>query len=170
MSNIKTIVVAIITSVVVLGVAIVGARLVGNQSADVLGASGGITRYPNGGIAARYLKVTTSANTASAGTDGTFSIGGGTEIDLFKCATATWNPGNLEAASSTISSTSTAITVSGATTGDPCVASLTSATSTLMAVSCHITGSDTATVEIQNLRETAHDAPSGTAKACIISQ
>ena len=169
MSTLKTVVVAVITSVVVLGIAIVGARLVGNQSADgALGASGGITRYPNGGIAARYLKLTTSAGTASAGTDGTFSVGGGTEIDLYNCATATWNPGSI-ATSTLAAATSTDIALSGAVLGDVCIASLTSATTTAAQLTCAVTATGTSTIQLVNISETAVDYATGTARTCIVS-
>ena len=50
-----------------------------NKSADSLGALG-ITRMPNSGMAMRYLTISTTAGTASAGTDGALSVGGTASI------------------------------------------------------------------------------------------
>ena len=169
MNTFKAIAVAAITTIVCLGAVFFVARLVGNQSADnALGAVLGITRYPNSGIAARYLKVSTTAGTASAGTDGTFSIGGGTEIDLYKCATATWNPGSI-ATSTLAAATSTDIALSGAVLGDLCIGSLNSATTTAAQVTCAVTATGTTTIQLVNLSETAVDYATGTARTCIVS-
>ena len=168
MNTFKAIAVAAITTIVVLGAVFFVARLVGNQSADTLGASGGITRFPNGGIAARYLKLTTSANTATAGTAGTFSVGGGTEIDLYRCGTATWNPGSI-ATSTFAQATTTDIAITGAALGDVCIASLTSSTSTLAQLTCAITATATSTIQLVNLGEVALDLASGTARVCVVS-
>jgi len=85
------------------------------------------------------------------------------------CATATFNPGNLT--TSTIgNATTTDIAVTGAVLGDKCIGSLTSATTSAIAVSCQVTGTATTTLEVENLGTTnaAIDLATGTAKVCII--
>lgn len=61
-------------------VVVVGFVLVGNQSGEVFGATVGVTRYPNSGIVARCLNITTSAGTATACTDGSATFTGATSI------------------------------------------------------------------------------------------
>lgn len=73
MKNKLTIALIAVTAVVVV---LVGLKLVGNQSAESFGAAIGITRYPNSGIAARFLNITATAGTATAGTDGSFIASG----------------------------------------------------------------------------------------------
>lgn len=82
-NNLKTVIVAaLVASLITVGVLVIGTKLVGNQSADgqsleqMLGAAVGITRFPNSGIAARCLNITTSAGTATACTDGTVTLTG----------------------------------------------------------------------------------------------
>src|SRR3990167_9490545 len=115
MNNSKTILTSIITSVIVVGVVLLGAWLVGNQSADgTLGALG-ITRFPNSGIAAQYLKLSSTPGTATAGSAGTLTVSGATtlsgtttltgETTLGNCATKTWDPGSI--ATSTLAQATT---------------------------------------------------------------
>ena len=166
-----TIITAICAAFVAAVVVFTGLTLVGNQSVgetvQQFGAALGITRYPNSGLAARYLKITTTAGTATAGTDGSFSIGGGTEITGYKCVTATWNPGSLASSSiDGISATSTDIALTGAVAGDLCDASLTSATSSSALVNCTISGTATGTIQLLNIGSAALDLATGTAKVC----
>jgi len=93
---------------------------------------------------------------------------GGVSRSNVGCATATFNPGSLS--TSTIgNATTTDIALTGAVMGDTCAASLTSATSSALAVSCGITGTATATIEVENLGTTnaAIDPATGTAKVCL---
>lgn len=157
------------TAAIALGVSLVVVGgffwLVGGQSVhDVAGA--GITRYPNSGIVARYLKVST-ATPQTAGTDGTFSIGGGTEIQKYACSSVTWNPGSLTTSTIT-NATSVDLAVSGVVLGDLCHASLDSATSTSLGVGCSIAANGTGTITLSNrgFTNAAIDAATGTAKFC----
>jgi hypothetical protein len=102
--------------------------------------------------------------TNSSGT----SIGSGTVIQKYKCATATWNPPSLGTSSVTLAATTTDILLTGAVAGDLCVGSLTTATTSLAGVSCVITASGTSTIRAVNYSAAALDLDSGTAKVCYI--
>lgn len=161
---ITAIVAAIVASLVVL----IGIRLVGDQSAE-FGASG-ISRYPNSGIAAKYLKVTATPGTATAGSDGGLTIGsGGTEMTKYLCATVSWNPPSVASSGNPLTNaTSTSITLTGAVLGDICKATLSSNTSTLAhSLTCNIQIADTAYATYANLSATAIDNVTGTLKACF---
>lgn len=162
-------IVAGLTAAVVL---LIGSIFVGgNQSADSFGASGGITRYPNGGVVARFLKVSTST-AQTVGTDGTLTIGpSGTAITKYLCGTATWDPAAIGTSTTAVS---VDIAVPGATYGDIVLASLgnPAATTTplLWSVSGSITGTATATVTLYNFSTTtAINLATSTAKACVIN-
>lgn len=76
MNNFKQVLVtAAVAAAVSALVFLVGFRLVGNQSVDSLGAVG-LTRFPNSGIAARALQITTTPGTVTSFTDGTLSVTG----------------------------------------------------------------------------------------------
>lgn len=160
---------ALVAALVASLVATLALLLVGNQSAESLGAQLGITRYPNSGIAARFLTISTTAGTATAGADGSFTVSGVTtlngETTLGNCGTATFNPGAI-ATSTLAAATTTDIALPGAALGDVCLASLTSATSTFAQVTCNISGTATATLQLVNLDVTALDLATGTAKVC----
>ena len=101
-------------------------------------------------------------------TTGGMTVGSsGTKVSNFQCATATWNPGAL--GTSTISNaTSVDIALPGAVVGDLCSGSLTSATSTAIAVDCSVAQTATGTLQLTNLGTTnaSIDLATGTAKVC----
>lgn len=102
--------------------------------------------------------------TNSSGT----TIGSGTLISKYKCVTATWNPGSLGTSSVTLAATTTDIALSGAVTGDLCLGSLTTATTSAAGISCVITASGTSTIRAINYGTGALDLDSGTAKVCYV--
>lgn len=167
---------ALIASIVWL----VGFVLVGNQSGEGIFGSLGITRLPNSGMAMRFLTISTTAGTASAGTDGTLSVSGtstvgglqidtGATIQAMNCATlTTWNPGSL----ATLATTTQNIALQGALIGDICKASISSSTTAEVQVSCSITASapsasdyGTSSVLIKN-QGTAVDFATSTLRTC----
>lgn len=113
------------------------------------------------------LTPSASLGDSDAISNSSLTIGGGTAITAYKCATATFNPGSL-ATSTITNATTTDIALTGAVTGDTCSASLDSATSSAIAVACNITGNATATLRVSNLGTTnaAIDIATGTAKVC----
>jgi hypothetical protein len=149
----------------VLGIALtfVGLTLVGNQSAASLGAgitANTITRYPNSGIAARFLRVSTVMPTSTQ-TDGSFQLGTGglnSQVNVVGTASATVGQfvlGGISVGSATSSATSTiTIPVAGLAVGDPCSAGLTTAPLTAFGIDPSITTSTanvaTATVTFWN--------------------
>jgi hypothetical protein len=82
------------------------------------------------------------------------------------CNTATWNAPSLGTSSVTLAATSTDIALTGAATGDLCVGSLTTATTSLALVGCHISANATATITVVNKSAAALDLDSGTARVC----
>jgi hypothetical protein len=70
MSTIKIILISLCTSVLV-----VAGLMVSTKTTEQFGATLGITRYLHSGIAARFLKVTTST-TATVAADGSLTVGG----------------------------------------------------------------------------------------------
>ncbi len=145
----QTIITSVIAALVALLVCFVCFVLVGNQSADNIFGALGITRMPNSGMAMRYLIISTTAGTATAGADGTFSatgtttVGGlqidsGSTIQAMNCATlTTWNPASL----ATLATTTQGIALQGALIGDICKASISSSTTAEVQVTCSITAS-----------------------------
>lgn len=104
----------------------VGLMLVGNQSAQTFGAALGITRYPNSGIAARFIAISTTAGTATAGTDGSLSVGGGSSITVLqKCTSFTYNPSTF----SSSTDATTTVAIAGPVVGDTLVATFATTTS-----------------------------------------
>ena len=84
MNNLKQILVSALVAGLVAGVvSVFGVMLVGNQLADSqnLGAVLGITRYPNSGLSAHYLKLTDSPATSTAGAEGSLTVGGLAQVD-----------------------------------------------------------------------------------------
>lgn len=78
MNNLKQILVSALVAGLVAGlVSVIGVKLVGNQLADSqnLGASGQ-NRYPNSGIAAKFLEITDSPATSTPLTDGDLLVRG----------------------------------------------------------------------------------------------
>ena len=146
---------------------VVSYLLVGNQSADSFGASGGLTRLPNGGMAMRYLKVTTSANTATAGTDGALNIGAGTDINKYLCGTnTTFNPASIT--SSTDSYATTSVTVAGAAIGDVVLVTLSTASSSdIWSVDGKITTAGQ--VNVMLTANATINMTTTTVKACVIN-
>ena len=140
--------------------------LVNSQPAETLGASGGITRFPNGGVVARYFKVSTST-AQTAGTDGTLNIGGGTDIKKYLCGTnTTFNPGALT--SSTDSFATTSVTVADAAIGDVVLVTLSTSTSQDV---WRVTGKvgTAGAVNVMFTVNAALDLTTTTAKACVIN-
>lgn len=143
---------------------------IGNNQSGTFGASG-ITRYPNSGIAAKFLKLTASAGTATAGNDGELLLGAlgfdsGTVIQEHGCNTASYDPPFIGTAYQATSTASTTIALSGAALGDICVASLTTATTSVVSVGCNVSATGTSTFRIQNFGADQIDIATGTARVC----
>ena len=94
-----------------------------------------------------------------------------TTLGFYQCATATVDPAAFTATttgSGTVT-TSAPIALTGATSGDGCVGSLTSATSTQVLVTCSVAGATgSTTLQVHNLTPggSTLDLGSGTAKVC----
>src|SRR3990167_4691262 len=83
MENIKNVIITALISALISSLVFVGFSLVGNQSAesqDILGALG-ITRFPNSGIATRYLNLSSGVATSSPQGDGTLTVSSRTQLD-----------------------------------------------------------------------------------------
>ena len=96
------------------------------------------------------------------------TIGGGTLINKFSCATASWNPLALGTSTPNAAATTTDIALTGAVAGDLCVGSLSSATSSSAIITCNISASATATLQLVSISSSALDLATGTAKVCYI--
>ncbi len=147
----------------------IGAWL-GNNQSGTFGASG-ITRYPNSGMAMKFLKLTSTPGTATAGSDGELLLGAlgfdsGSVIQEHSCNTVSYNPPALGIYSSATSSATTTIALVGAVAGDTCLASLTTATTTDADLACHINAAGTSTLTVYNVGATALDLATGTARVC----
>lgn len=94
------------------------------------------------------------------------TIGSGTAVTKYSCATATWNPPAIGTSSVALAATSTDIALSGSVVGDTCSASLSSATSSDARLGCVIAANATATLQVQNLGSASLDLATGTAKVC----
>lgn len=144
MENIKLVIISAVISALVSSLTFVGFSLVGDS--DQLGAIGN-NRFPNSGIAARSLNISTTPNSATL-TDGTatfanLQIDSGSTIAEHSCNTAAWDPGAVS--SSTVATTT--VTLTGAALGDIAVVSFDSATSTEQwNINAKITGAGTSTV------------------------
>lgn len=97
------------------------------------------------------------------------SIGdGGTTMASFKCATASYNPPVLGAVTSATSTATTTVTVSGATVGSLCDASLTTATGSVpFAVDCSVIAANTVQATFWNGNTATLDMATGTLRACV---
>jgi hypothetical protein len=84
------------------------------------------------------------------------------------CGTATWNPGTLGTYLVATGTTSTAVSVGSAVLGNLCDASLSSATSSAVDVSCNVSAAGTATVHIYNDTASSVTVATGTVRVCVV--
>jgi hypothetical protein len=79
-------------------------------------------------------------------------------------ATATWDPANIAADGSVLSTT---VTVAGAAVGDVCYASLSSLGAVNALLSAHVSSANTVTVVLMNKTGGALDVASGTLRVVV---
>lgn len=187
------------TILIAAGVAIlivVGIRLVGNNqpqpvSDGLLGATNGMNRFPNGGIAAHWLKLDTNPAGDTAGADGSLSVSGattfsgtvalsstlslggtGTTLSKIVKQTASYNPPSLAQNATTTTTLAFTTTTGLPAVGTPCTVGLAShTTSQAWLARADITALDantaSSTVTIQNLAATLDDATGTLTVTCF---
>ena len=129
------------------------------------GLSGGTNRQFNvtnsGSVTSRASIFTSGLMSAVS-----WAINGGTTVTEHGCATSTWDPRSMGTSTVTLASATTTLALSGAALGDVCEASLSTATTSDVMISCVMSGTATATVALINTNTAATDYVTGTVRAC----
>lgn len=106
---------------------------------------------------------------STLGSDGYLTLNGGTPVKEVISGTASWNPAALGPLTTSTSTATTSVTITGAAVGDNCIVGLTSATGTgAFALSCGITSSNTAIVSLRNGDASVLDLATGTLRASVV--
>jgi hypothetical protein len=119
--------------------------------------------YANANVRSGYDKFVGDSSSFQTYLRGGLAIGGGAFIARYLSNTATWNPGSLNDGQNT----STTVTVTGASVGDPVFVGFTQVVPGGMQLYGIVTSADTVTVVLRNIDAGTTDLASGTVRASV---